>query len=288
MYTAREVTNVLGLSPARLRSYLKAGFVRPERSDDGELVFSFQDMVLLRKAEGLVAERVPSRRVCQALRQLQERVPAGRPLAGVSLRAEGRDVVVEDAEARWRIDDGQMLLDFARPRASAQRHEVTIAPLALARKNGAATKEERSRTPLPAELTAQQLYERGCAIEDRDADGAREAYKRAVALDPDHADAHVNLGRLLHEAGHPEAAQIHYRLALAARPDDSTAAFNLGVALEDLLRREEAIAAYEKAIENDPTNADAHYNLARLHEQTGRSEAAIRHLLVYRQLTKKR
>ena len=50
----------------------------------------------------------------------------------------------------------------------------------------------------------------------------------------------------------------------------------------------EAIEAYQKSITCDPGNADAHYNVARLLEQTGRPEMAIRHLLIYRQLTRRK
>ncbi len=310
MYTAREVTNVLGLSASRLRSYVRAGFISPERDESGEMRFSFRDLVLLRRAEGLVGDQVSARRVTESLRRLRERVSDFETLAGVNLRAEGRHIIVDDGHSRWRADDGQVLLDLQGPRAPAARHSAaaaggTISPLALARAErsqamtplvsgdppgvgAVAPALNDPNAPLPANVTAQDLYERGCALEEKDVAAAREAYRRAIALDPDHADAHVNLGRLLHEAGHPEAAQIHYRLALTARPTDSTAAFNLGVALEDLLRRDDAIAAYECAITNDPGNADAHYNLARLLEQSGRPEIAIRHLLMYRQLTKKR
>ena len=50
----------------------------------------------------------------------------------------------------------------------------------------------------------------------------------------------------------------------------------------------DAIAAYRRALESDPRNPDAHYNLARLLEQDGKPDLAVRHLLLYRQLTKKR
>ena len=38
---------------------------------------------------------------------------------------------------------------------------------------------------------------------------ARELYRRAIAKDPNYADAHVNLGRLLHEGGEVHAALAH-------------------------------------------------------------------------------
>jgi tetratricopeptide (TPR) repeat protein len=138
------------------------------------------------------------------------------------------------------------------------------------------------------DLTAQQLYERGCAIEDTAPGEARELYRRALVKDPDYADAHINLGRLMHEAGELHAALLHYRSSLKVRPRDATASFNLGVALEDLGLVADAIAAYEQAIAADPNSADAHYTVARLLEQSGKPEIAVRHLLIYRQLTRRK
>ena len=96
----------------------------------------------------------------------------------------------------------------------------------------------------------------------------------------------MNLGRLLHEGGHPDRAVAHYRLALASRPGDATAAFNLGVALEDLKKDQEAASAYEQALSADPRYADAYFNLARLLERTGKPAAAFRLLKTYRALTR--
>ena len=90
--------------------------------------------------------------------------------------------------------------------------------------------------PSLAGETAEGWYERGCDLEEPAPAEARAAYRRALELAPEHPDAHVNLGRLLHEAGDPAAA--HYRSALAARAGDATAEFNLGVALEDLEQRD--------------------------------------------------
>jgi tetratricopeptide (TPR) repeat protein len=279
MYTAREVATVLGLSAGRLRSYLKSGFVAPARGDDGELRFTFQDLVLLRKAEGLVADRIAPQRVHRALRQLRERLPDGVSLSGMQLATEGREILVDDGRTRWRPDSGQVVFDFDR---SSRDEGASVTPLVRVRPPGTPANDDAQH------LTAQQLYERACAIEESSPGEARELYRRALVRDPDYADAHVNLGRLLHETNEVHAALLHYRSALRVRPQDATAAFNVGVALEDLNLRGEAIEAYEKAIVCDPQSADAHYNVARLLEQSGKPEIAIRHLLIYRQLTRKK
>jgi tetratricopeptide (TPR) repeat protein len=279
MYTAREVATVLGLSSGRLRSYLRAGMVAPSRGDDGELRFSFQDLVLLRKAEGLVAERIAPQRVHRVMRKLREQLPDGAPLSGVQLSADGREILVDDGQVRWQPDSGQVVFDFARP---ARESNASVTPLVRVRPAGTPANDDAEH------LTAVELYERGCAIEESAPGEARELYRRALVRDPDYADAHVNLGRLLHETNDVHAALLHYRSALKMRPQDATAAFNVGVALEDLGLGAEAIEAYEKAITCDPNSADAHYNVARVLEQAGKPEIAIRHLLIYRQLTRRK
>jgi tetratricopeptide (TPR) repeat protein len=282
MYTAREVATVLGVPPSRLRAYLRAGLVSPERGERGELRFSFQDLVLLRRAEGLVTNRIPPRRVHHALRRLRERLGDGVPLLNVHLQAEGGSVVASDGKQRWEPSSGQVVFDFKQtPAASGALHELRARP--------AEAPVSVAPPVLRPTLTADEHYEIGYGAEEAgDAKTAIAEYQQAIAIDPRHGDAQVNLGRLLHEAGQPEQALAHYRSALAVRPDDPIAAFNLGVALEDLGRGAEAIEAYQRAIAIAPDSADAHYNVARLYEQRGESESAIRHLLIYRRLTRKR
>jgi tetratricopeptide (TPR) repeat protein len=270
--SAREAAQLLDLTPAQVRAYVHAGFLDPARGPRGAFRFSFQDLVLLRTAKAL-AEHIPARRVRRALRRLKAQLPSGRPLTGVRVSVEGEDVVVRDGSAAWEPVSGQRILDF-----DVRELATKVAPLARRAAEAARAEEHR--------LTAEEWYQIGFDIEPHDLDGARDAYRHALELDPHHVDAHVNLGRLLHEAGHAAAAADHYRQALALRPKDSTAAFNLGVALEDQGRAADALRAYEDALGADGSNADAHFNLARLMERAGRKAAAIRHLNAYRRLTR--
>src|SRR5258708_28415348 len=119
-YAAREVAKMLGLSVGQVRAYVRAGFLEPLRGPRGELRFSFQDLVLLRTAQGLVSARIPPRRGRRALRRLKEQPPAGRPPPGVRIRAEGDRIVVGGGRASWSPESGQGLFDFRAPQPGRQ------------------------------------------------------------------------------------------------------------------------------------------------------------------------
>lgn len=275
-YSARDVADLLGVSVGQIRSFARAGLLAPGRGPRGELRFSFQDLVLLRTAVGLVSDRLPALRVRRALRKLRDRHP-GQPLSGVQLAAAGSSVVVRDGDVVWSPESGQTLFDFD-PRTGGG----VVA--AIQRPDRAAPE------PAPAEPSppAEEWYLLGCDLEDTAPAEAAVAYRRAVELDPAHASALINLGRLLHLDGDPGGAAAHYQRALEARPGDAVAEFNLGVALEDQGRTDDAIAAYQRAVAAEPDTPDPHYNLARLFERLGQRTAALRHLRTYRKLTQGR
>jgi len=270
-YTTRDVARLLGLTVAQVRGFARDGFFTPGRGPRGELRFSFQDLVILRTAKGLVAARIPTRRIRRALRRLKAQLPRGRSLAELRIAAEGDRIVVSDGEATWSVDSAQTQLDFA-----VSDLATRAAPIAR--------RTARAAQALDRDLGAEDWYELGLELEAVAPVEARDAYRRALELDTHHVDAHVNLGRLLHEQGLIEEAERHYRQALGQNPEHATAAFDLGIALEDLGRVADAIEAYRLALAADPKLADAHFNVARLYEKTGKKAAALRHLSIYRRL----
>ena len=298
-YSAQDVAKMLGLPPGRLRAYLRAGLLSAERSESGRLRFSFQDLLLLRTAEGLVAERIAPRRVVSALKHLRAQLPEARPLTGVPLSADGDRVVAHDGAARWRPETGQVLLAF--PATGTAGHATALAATCtpfVARPTPAGTVSAAdvddhvddahpTTSSSPADpVSADDLYQIAATLEETDPVHAANTYRQVLALDPDHAEAHVNLGRLLHEAGEIAEAESHYRATITLRPDDATAAFNLAVAIEDQGRTDEALEQYERAVAIDARNAEAHFNAARLYEKNGKLAAAIRHLRAYRDLVR--
>src|SRR5262249_12084389 len=134
-------------------------------------------------------------------------------------------------------------------------------------------------------MTATDWYELGMDLEAIAPDESREAFRRALELEPRHVDSHLRIGRLLEEVGEEDAAERHYRVALAEDPLSAAACFHLGAALERLGRRKAAVEAYREALRLDPRHADACFHLARLSEQLGDTRSATRWLEVYRQIT---
>ena len=271
-YTVADVAQLIKLAPAQVRAFARDGFLSPGRGPRGDFRFSFQDLVVLRAAKDLAAARIPARRIRRTLKRLRQELPRGRSLAELRITAEGERIVVRDGETAWNPDSGQVVIDF-------QVRDLATRAAPIARRTA------RAAQAAEADYDADGWYELGLELEAVAPQEARDAYRRALELDPHHADAHVNLGRLLQEEDLTEEAETHYRAALADSPEHATAWFDLGTALEDLRRPGDAVEAYRRAILADRRLADAHFNLARLYEKAGKKAAALRHLGIYQRLT---
>ena len=268
-YGVHEAAKVLGLAPATIRALVRAGFVSPARGPRNALRFSFQDLIVLRTAQALAAARIPARRVARSLKELRRRLPDSMPLSGLSISADGDKVVVREGRGRWQADSGQYLLALeADPRSGSWS---VLQP-----------------QHAHGELSGQDWFERGVALESADAAAALQAYRRALNADPSLLEARINLGRLLHDTGRLADAERVYREACEGGAEDARLYYNLGVLLEDMKRREDAFGAYQAALRLDPQLADCCYNLALLCEALGKPREAIRYMGQYRRLTRSR
>ena len=76
---------------------------------------------------------------------------------------------------------------------------------------------------------------------------AASCYEKAIALKPDHAQAHSDLGVVLKDAGQFDEAKAHYERAIALEPDNAAPHYNMGLLLQDQGAPEAALAAFERA-----------------------------------------
>jgi tetratricopeptide (TPR) repeat protein len=267
-FGVRDVERMLRMPRSAILGLVRAGFVAPTRGERREYRFSFQDLIVLRAARALRAANVPSHRITRSLRSLRRRLPDSAPLSGLKISAVGDKVVVADGRAKWQADSGQYVLEL----------DVSVADGEL---------RVLERGEMPREPDAEAWFRGGEAAEGEDAARARTAYERALALDPRHVGARLNLGRLLHGASEFFAAESLYREGLRVAGNHPGLLYNLGVLLQDAGRRSDAVEAYESALLEDPGFADCHYNLALLLEAMGNQRGAIRHMAAYRRLARR-
>lgn len=266
LYTSGEVAKILNLSPARIRSFVRAGFIRPAR-ERRSLRFTFKDLIFLKTAKGLLDSSVPSQTVVRMLSSLKRQVPPDQHLSSVKIYADGRRIVVWDGKARWQPDSGQFLFNFA---AGTMERNLPAAE----------KRQELNKT----RLTAEHWFNLGVELESTSVQEARRAYAMALEIDAHMPSAHLNLGRLYHDAKELKQAEAHYRAAGASAPQDPAPRFNLGVLMEDLHQPLAAIRAYREALRLDPAFADAHYNLGLLCEALGNKAEAVAHFRAARKL----
>lgn len=267
-FSLRDIQSMLGISRAVISGLIASGFVKPGRGKQREYRFTFQDVVLLRTAHSLQTAQIPPRKILRSLRQLRGTLPNALPLTGLRITAVGNEIAVKEGAAQWHVDSGQMLMDFDVLPAQGSVSFMT----------------RRPEVVMAEKVDANELFQRGTALEATDKAAAERAYRQAISAAPDYVDPYLNLGVILSDAGRYDEAIALYRHALGRCPDEPLLHFNIAVTLEDAKQIDAALTAYQRCIALSPQFADAHYNAARLHDQLGHKAQAIRHYSEYRRL----
>jgi tetratricopeptide (TPR) repeat protein len=102
-------------------------------------------------------------------------------------------------------------------------------------------------------------------------------WRSTLEKNPDAWIAHVNLGNVLLDQGHPAEAIDHFREAFLIKPDDAKCPNNLGYALLDQGQTAEAIGLFQEALRLEPDYVTAHINLSLALVKQERFAEAIQH-----------
>jgi predicted TPR repeat methyltransferase len=130
-----------------------------------------------------------------------------------------------------------------------------------------------------AEVSASKTKQQFCAaIEHHQAGRLAEAerlYRAIISSGFPVAEAHNNLGFLLHQRGDDVRALAEYRKAVAIRPTDPGTLTNLGNALRDLNNIDEAEACYRRALSIKEDHPEANNNLGMMLSDRGQHSQAL-------------
>jgi tetratricopeptide (TPR) repeat protein len=278
-YDTKDLERLFGLPASAVRALARAGNIHPVRRA-GRLHYSFHDLVVLRTASALRAAKISSQRINKTLQELRSALPEGSALNRISITALGNRIAIREGQTLREPESGQYALALEIVEEKGRLHVITRPDAPSAGSNAAADSTGMSAGNSAGNSAAEQ-YARALEIEESNPLAAQKAYQLCLKIDPDHLEARINLGRLLHLAGQLSEAERIYRVGAKADP---FIAFNLAVVLEDLDREPDAILAYREALALDPQFADAHFNLARLYERAKDPKASLRHLLAYRRM----
>lgn len=288
-FCTTEVSRLSGMSVSAVRALARAQVVgqRAGRA----LRFDFRDVRVLRMGAQLVRDGLSIPAMQQALQCLHEQAQQNQvPLSSLRCSREQSGIVATDGESQWVVADGQ-----ARPctpthsPASVQAAGVLL----LAAASVPATKScqwapdtlSEALQHLPghgAREEADQFFTSALAAEDGSPQEAYALYMRALACDPEHVEAIINVGRLCFADDDLARAASFFRLAVRIDGAHPIAHFNLAVALHDSGRLVEAAQGYRRALLFDRNFADAHFNLGTLLEKIGRRQEAQHHFAQYR------
>ena len=105
-------------------------------------------------------------------------------------------------------------------------------------------------------------------------DEAIVSYMQAAVLDPGNANTHYNIANALTKLGKLEEAEASYRQAIALKPDFIEAYNNLGILLAQLSRFNESEVCHTQVLELKPDFIDGHFNLAVVLGDQGRLDEA--------------
>jgi Tfp pilus assembly protein PilF len=122
----------------------------------------------------------------------------------------------------------------------------------------------------------QEIFDQALRFQ-RDGDAARAEllYQKLLLYFPDHTPTLINLGVLLKNKGHLEAAMAVYTRAYTLDPQSLSVLGNLGNVLCRLGRLDESLACHDQVLKSRPDTPEAYYNKGLTLRAMGRFPQAI-------------
>jgi len=284
LYTAALMGEVLGVSPAAVRHWVREGLLEPARRSGSLEWFDFAQLVVGRNLARLLNGGLSLREIDAKLADLAAGDAAVAARAADRIVADGRRLSIRNGD-RLLGAGGQLQLPFYTSSlgVAAEPHDsipaVRLIDMAAAR--DAVTPRRGSPTRDLADDAAEILD----LADDLEAAGefaeAAEALRAVLQAQGPSAAVMFMLAELLYRAGDLTAARERYYATLEIDPEHLRARASLGCVLAELGEHELALAALEGVLRQEPDYADAHWHIAGVLHEMGRGRDARHHLATF-------
>jgi DNA-binding transcriptional MerR regulator len=276
LYTPATLSTLLDVDVRVIRSWERAGLIRPVRKVYRLPYFDFREVNSVRKLTELLDAGVPRSEIEQTLRHLPGFTNGiERPLEQLQLLARDRRVVLRDQYGLIIPSSGQRLFDFD-PQESTSRERC---PEAL---------DDAPSVPFlqiaqdSQQWSARDWFVEGCRRHaDDDIPGAIESFRLSLMTETENPEAHYYLAECLYRQRKIEAALERYYVAAEEDHEYLEAWIQIGSLHRELGEPEQALHAFEIALDIHPDFAEAHYHKAEVLCELGRDIEAVDHWEAY-------
>jgi tetratricopeptide (TPR) repeat protein len=258
-FTTKDIKKIFGFTESQIRYLDKIRLISPSvRGKGGRKYYTFRDLHEFKIIKQLREKGFSLRRVRKEVERVRKLFPEIKnPM--VELKVNGEKIFIERGGISLE-PSGQLLLHFPQ-----RKSDVKV---------------------LSTPCNAIYWYERGCELDTNPStyDLAIDAYLKAIKIDPNFAEAFVNLGNVYYCKGMREEAEKQYRNAISLNPKLEAANYNLANILLEKDELIDAITHYKAALQVAPDFYDAHFNIALAYEKLNMRERALTHWRAYLKL----
>ncbi len=253
-YRARDISRLFGVNEGKIKSWHRSGLVPHVYMENEEPIFGFRELICFKVMKDLLDKGITPRRMRNYLGQLKRILPESEwPLTELKFTIVGGRLLV-CKEGQTFDPRGQLHMDFSvkKPRAVVSIDRWRDATLRPSEYEG---KEDPKRAILE--------------------------YRRILELEPENADAMVNLANIYYGMDKTQKARHWYLEALMADPDHVEGNYNFANLLDEGGEAKLSIVFYLRSIRNDISFADAYFNVGVCFHKLGKRDNAKRYFKSY-------
>lgn len=284
LYTAAMMAEVLGVSPAAVRHWVRERLLEPVRQAGSLEWFDFGQLVVGRNLARLLSGGLSLREIDAKLADL---VAGGGPAAARAadrIVADGRRLSLKSGD-RLLGAGGQLQLPFYSSSLVRSDEPPDATPAVRLIDMAAARAAASPPPPRTDRDTAAEATEILDLADDLEAAGefaeAAEALRAVLQAQGPSTAVMFALAELLYRAGDLTAARERYYATIEIDPEHLRARASLGCVLAELGEHELALAALEGVLRQEPDYADAHWHIAGVLQEMGRGRDARHHFATF-------